>query len=76
MMQIKDEFMSEEDLDIAQMSRDELYAYWDMWLEQAQSSNDIDKNTYSHGVFTLMEMESETKIKKTTTKIQETRYKQ
>ncbi|MEW6608201.1 MAG: hypothetical protein AB1414_12285 [bacterium] len=52
MIAIKDEFLSEEDLDLRNLSEDELFAYWDMWLEQAQITNDIDKDTYSHGVFT------------------------
>jgi hypothetical protein len=26
-------------------------AYWDLWLRQAQSSNDQDQHTYAHGVF-------------------------
>lgn len=52
MKEIKDEFLSEEDLDIKNLNWDELLAYWDMWLEQAQETNDYDKKTYSHGVFT------------------------
>jgi len=51
MGEIRDEFLSEEDLDLKNLSWDELLAYWDMWLEQAQTTNDFDKNTYSHGVF-------------------------
>ena len=50
-MKVRDEFLSEEDLDLINMSDDELYAYWDLWLEQAQATNDIDQYTYSHGVF-------------------------
>ncbi len=48
---ICDEFLSEEDLDLANLSEEELYAYWDLWLEQAQATNDLDKDLYSHGVF-------------------------
>ncbi|MEM4248150.1 MAG: hypothetical protein QXH80_02700 [Candidatus Nanoarchaeia archaeon] len=54
---IQDEFLSEEDLSIAQMSEEELEAYWNFWLEQAQITNDEDKYTYSHGVFTIDPME-------------------
>ena len=54
MIRIRDEFLSEEDLDIRNMSEKELYAYWDQWLKQAQITNESDENTYSHGVFTLM----------------------
>lgn len=48
---IKDEFLSEEDLSIADMSEKELEAYWNSWLELAQSTNEEDENSYSHGVF-------------------------
>jgi len=47
----RDEFLSEEDLDLRNLSEDELIAYWNLWLEQAQITNDLDQNTYSHGVF-------------------------
>jgi len=47
----RDEFFSEEDLDLRNLSEDELIAYWNLWLEQAQITNDLDQNTYSHGVF-------------------------
>lgn len=53
MQTMRDEFLSEEDLDLRSMSQDELFAYWNLWLEQAQASNDLDRNTYSHGVFVL-----------------------
>jgi len=46
-----DEFLSEEDLDLRNLSQDELIAYWNLWLEQAQITNDLDEHTYSHGVF-------------------------
>jgi hypothetical protein len=48
---LRDEFLSEEDLDLRTMTEGELYAYWDMWLRQAQATNDLDRHTYSHGVF-------------------------
>jgi hypothetical protein len=48
---IQDEFLSEEDLDLRNLSPDELIAYWNLWLEQAQSTNDLDDALYSHGVF-------------------------
>jgi hypothetical protein len=53
MMDLRDEFLSEEDLDLRHMSDEELAAYWNAWLEQAQITNDVDAHTYSHGVFTL-----------------------
>lgn len=54
MIEIRDEFLSEEDLDLKNLSEEELYAYWNLWLEQAQASNDLDQYTYSHGVFVNM----------------------
>jgi hypothetical protein len=49
----RDEFLSEEDLDLATLSWEELLAWWALWLEQAQASNDEDADSYSHGVFAL-----------------------
>ena len=51
MIPLRDEFLSEEDLDLRTMTEAELHAYWDMWLRQAQATNDLDRHTYSHGVF-------------------------
>jgi hypothetical protein len=48
---IRDEFLSEEDLDLRNLSDDELIAHWNLWLEQAQATNDLDAALYSHGVF-------------------------
>ena len=50
-MSIGDEFLSEEDLDLRNLTDEELIAYWNAWLEQAQLTNDRDADTYSHGVF-------------------------
>ena len=52
MNEIRDEFLSEEDLDLRTLSEEELFAYWNLWLEQAQATNDMDQHLYSHGVFT------------------------
>ena len=46
-----DRFLSEEDLDLRNISREELIAWWNLWLEQAQITNNQDKDEYSHGVF-------------------------
>lgn len=51
MSEIRDEFLSEEDLDLRNLSEAELIAYWNLWLEQAQATNDLDEGLYSHGVF-------------------------
>ena len=48
---MRDEFLSEEDLDLKNLTEEELYAYWNAWLEQAQITNDADAHLYSHGVF-------------------------
>jgi hypothetical protein len=47
----RDEFLSEEDLDLRNLAMDELIAYWNLWLQQAQATNDLDEHLYSHGVF-------------------------
>lgn len=54
MDRIRDEFLSEEDLDLRNLSEEELIAYWNMWLEQVQITNDMEKYSYSHGVFTML----------------------
>ncbi len=46
-----DEFLGEEDLDLVNLSDEELIAWWNLWLEQAQATNDQDADEYSHGVF-------------------------
>jgi len=43
--------LSEEDLDLRNLTDEELVAYWNQWLEQAQATNAADAHTYSHGVF-------------------------
>jgi hypothetical protein len=52
MMELRDEFLSEEDLDLQSLTDEELDAVWTAWLYQAQATNDEDRFTYSHGVFT------------------------
>ena len=54
MDEVRDEFLSEEDLDLRNVSERELFAYWDLWLKQAQVTNALDKDTYAHGVFTTI----------------------
>ena len=51
MSEPRDEFLSEEDLDLKNLSEEELAAYWKLWLHQAQATNDLDEALYSHGVF-------------------------
>ncbi len=59
MDEMKDEFLSSEDLDLQNLTKEELYSYWDLWLKEAQISNDIDRYTYSHGVFIFEPHEAE-----------------
>jgi hypothetical protein len=56
---MRDEFLSEEDLDLRNLSDEELDAYWNLWLEQAQATNELDQHSYSHGVFTEEPHETE-----------------
>jgi len=51
MIPLRDEFFSEEDLDLQSMTEEELHAAWTGWLRQAQITNEEDKYSYSHGVF-------------------------
>ena len=46
-----DRFLSEEDLDLQNMKWEELVAWWNLWLEQAQITNGVDRDEYAHGVF-------------------------
>lgn len=49
--EVRDMFLSEEDLDLRNLSPEERMAYWETWFAQAQATNDADRWTYSHGVF-------------------------
>jgi hypothetical protein len=51
MTEPRDEFSSEEDLDLKNLSEAELHAWWLQWLHMAQATNDVDAGAYSHGVF-------------------------
>ena len=44
------EMLSEDDLNLKEMSDDELAAAWDLWFDLAQTTNDSDP-PYTHGVF-------------------------
>ena len=45
------QMLSEDDLDLREMTDEELTRAWDLWFDLAQSTNDADP-PYSHGVFT------------------------
>jgi hypothetical protein len=38
-------------LSLRELSQEELLVYWNLWLLQAQATNDLDEHSYSHGVF-------------------------
>ena len=46
--------LSEDDLNLKELSKKELLKWWDWWLREAQASNKEDEDRYSHGVFQLM----------------------
>jgi hypothetical protein len=50
----RSEFLSEEDIDLRNLSWEELLAVWNHWLRQAQSTNEEDRDSYEHGVFTAV----------------------
>ena len=49
--------LSEDDLNLGELSDDELVRAWDLWFDLAQVTNDSDP-AYSHGVFAGMEEHS------------------
>ena len=42
--------LSEDDVDLREMTPEELDAAWDLWFDLAQSTNEADP-AYTHGVF-------------------------
>lgn len=44
------ELLSEDDLNLKDMTREELDRAWNLWFDLAQSTNDFDP-PYTHGVF-------------------------
>ena len=52
------ELLSEDDLNLKDMTREELDRAWDLWFDLAQSTNDFDP-PYTHGVFVLCKPEPE-----------------
>lgn len=47
----RDEFLSEEDLDLVNLSQAERDGWSIQWLSMAQITNALDAGAYSHGVF-------------------------
>ena len=48
------ELLSEDDLNLKDMSPEELNRAWNLWFDLAQTTNDFDP-LYTHGVFVLWE---------------------
>jgi hypothetical protein len=48
------ELLSEDDLNLKDMTPEELDRAWDLWFDLAQTTNDSDP-LYTHGVFVLYE---------------------
>lgn len=46
-----DVFLSEEDLDLQNLTDEELAAVYEAWLIAASATDEADKHIYSHGVF-------------------------
>ncbi len=46
------EMLSEDDLNLKDMTPEELDRAWDLWFDLAQATNDFDP-PYTHGVFVL-----------------------
>ena len=49
------ELLSEDDLNLKDMTPEELDRAWDLWFTLAQATNDFDP-PYTHGVFVLCEL--------------------
>jgi len=48
------ELLSEDDLNLKDMTPEELDRAWDLWFDLAQTTNDFDP-PYTHGVFVLFD---------------------
>jgi len=49
------DLLSDDDLNLKNMTPDELDRAWDLWFDLAQATNDTDP-TWTHGVFLLCEL--------------------
>ncbi len=47
----REQFLSEEDLDVGNLPWPERILAWNSWLSRMQATNDEDAEDYSHGVF-------------------------
>jgi len=46
-----DQFLSEDDLNLRDLSWEELLVQWDAWLRAASATDTEDAGEYEHGVF-------------------------
>jgi hypothetical protein len=53
------ELLSEDDINLKDMTWEELDKAWDLWFTLAQATNDFDP-PYTHGVFVLCDPEPRT----------------
>ena len=51
------ELLSEDDLNLKDMTREELDRAWNLWFDLAQATNEFDP-LYTHGVFVLCDLAS------------------
>jgi hypothetical protein len=51
------EMLSEDDLNLRQMTPEELDLAWDLWFDLAQATNEFDP-PYTHGAFVLCQLPS------------------
>jgi hypothetical protein len=49
------EMLGEDDLNLRQMTEEELDLAWDLWFDLAQATNDFDP-PYTHGAFVLCQL--------------------
>jgi hypothetical protein len=64
--------LSDDDLNLAGMTDEELAAAWDLWFDLAQATNDADP-TWTHGVFTGIEAHRQARRSTETTSEREPR---
>jgi hypothetical protein len=64
------ELLSEDDLNLKDMTPEELDLAWDLWFDLAQATNDFDP-PWTHGVFVLCEPRTESARKSRSGEVEE-----
>lgn len=54
-LETNDQFLSEDDLNLRDLSWEELLCAWDVWLRNASATDEEDAAEYSHGGFMRIE---------------------